>query len=174
MITYDLGCAVQDVEWAPFSSTVFAAVTADGRVHVFDLAQNKNAPLVSELVSSQRQRGRCKLTTVRFAVGFPLLIVGDEAGHILALKLSPNLWLDPIRHREVLKKPGPHMFDDETFAEQERQKLSDVLRVTGNKVFDVVTHFSPKPAAKTKAKRRFASPMKAAKAKAMGMMAAAK
>ncbi len=59
VMTYDLGCAVQDVEWAPFSSTVFAAVTADGRVHVFDLAQNKNAPLVSESVSV----GRVPLTT---------------------------------------------------------------------------------------------------------------
>ena len=167
VITYDLGCAVQDVEWAPFSSTVFAAVTADGKVHVFDLDQNKNAPLVSETVSQ-----RVKLTTVRFAVGFPVLIVGDETGHIFALKLSPNLWLDPVRHKDILKNPGPDMFENEQFAEQQQQKLSDVLRVTGTNVFDVVLHFSPKPAAKKKKARkpsRFTSPISAAKANAFGI-----
>jgi len=172
VITYDLGCAVQDVEWAPFSSTVFAAVTADGKVHVFDLYQNKNAPLVSETVSQ-----RVKLTTVRFAVGFPVLIVGDETGHIFALKLSPNLWLDPVRHKDILKNPGPDMFDNESFAEQQHQKLNDVLRVTGTKVFDVVLHFSPKPAAKKKKARkpsRFTSPINTAKANALGLGIAAK
>lgn len=32
---------VGDVYWSPYSSTVFAAVTSDGKVHVFDLAENK-------------------------------------------------------------------------------------------------------------------------------------
>ena len=31
MFTFDLGSAVGDVAWAPYSSTVFAAVTADGK-----------------------------------------------------------------------------------------------------------------------------------------------
>ena len=32
MFTFDLGSPVGDVAWAPYSSTVFAAVTADGKV----------------------------------------------------------------------------------------------------------------------------------------------
>lgn len=32
MFTFDLNSAVGDVAWAPYSSTVFAAVTADGKV----------------------------------------------------------------------------------------------------------------------------------------------
>lgn len=32
-----------DAAWAPFSSTVFAAVTEAGRVFVFDLAQNMHS-----------------------------------------------------------------------------------------------------------------------------------
>ena len=31
VFTFDLGSAVGDVAWAPYSSTVFAAVTADGK-----------------------------------------------------------------------------------------------------------------------------------------------
>ena len=36
-MTFDLGCAVGDVEWAPYSSTVFAAVTSAGTLYVYDL-----------------------------------------------------------------------------------------------------------------------------------------
>jgi len=32
MFTFDLNSAVGDVAWAPYSSTIFAAVTADGKV----------------------------------------------------------------------------------------------------------------------------------------------
>ena len=34
IFTFDLGSAVGDVAWAPYSSTVFAAVTADGKVFI--------------------------------------------------------------------------------------------------------------------------------------------
>lgn len=34
MFTFDLKAAVSDVAWAPYSSTVFAAVTIDGTVSV--------------------------------------------------------------------------------------------------------------------------------------------
>jgi len=33
VLTFDLGNAVGDVSWSPHSSTVFAAVTTDGKVH---------------------------------------------------------------------------------------------------------------------------------------------
>jgi len=32
MFSYDLNCPVGDVVWSPYASTVFAAVTADGKV----------------------------------------------------------------------------------------------------------------------------------------------
>ena len=32
MFVFDLNSAVGDIAWAPYSSTVFAAVTADGSV----------------------------------------------------------------------------------------------------------------------------------------------
>ena len=35
VFTFDLNCSVRDVAWAPYSSTVFAAVTTDGRVRDF-------------------------------------------------------------------------------------------------------------------------------------------
>ena len=45
VMSFDLGNAVGDVAWSPYSASVFAAVTSDGKVHVFDLAENKHEPL---------------------------------------------------------------------------------------------------------------------------------
>ena len=35
--SFDLGNSVGDVTWAPYSSTVFAAVTSEGKLYVYDL-----------------------------------------------------------------------------------------------------------------------------------------
>jgi dynein intermediate chain 1 len=50
VLSFDLGDAVGDAAWAPYSSTVLAAATDDGRVHVFDLAANRLAPLCTQRV----------------------------------------------------------------------------------------------------------------------------
>ena len=34
-----------DVAWAPYSSTVFAGATSEGKVHVFDLHISKYSPI---------------------------------------------------------------------------------------------------------------------------------
>lgn len=75
-----------DVAWAPFSSTIFACVTANASVHVFDIAQNK---LVAMCV--QKVVRKSKLTRICFNATEPVLLVGDDKGSVLALKLSPNL-----------------------------------------------------------------------------------
>eukprot|EP00953_Heterococcus_sp_UTEX-ZZ885_P039401 20194-Heterococcus_DN1.PRE.2 len=72
VMSFDLGNAVGDVCWSPYSSTVFAAVTSDGKVHVFDLAENKHEPLCEQKRDS-------------------IIIVGDDRGGVNSLKLSPNL-----------------------------------------------------------------------------------
>jgi len=143
IITYDLGCSINDVAWSPYSSTIFAAVTTDGKVHIFDLTQNKNAPLCSQQITKKSKN--IKLTTLSFPIGFPLIIVGDANGNIFAMKLSPNLFLDKVKHRDILKTISPQMFDNADFIQKEKQKLVDVLNVTGSKVFDLIDHFSPKP-----------------------------
>ena len=75
-----------DVCWSPFTSTIFAAVTSDGKVHVFDLAENKHEPLCEQKVVK-----KAKLTHISFNRSDPILIVGDDKGGVNSLKLSPNL-----------------------------------------------------------------------------------
>lgn len=86
VMSWDLNNAVCDVAWAPFSSTVFAAVTSDAKVHVFDLAQNKIEPMCEQKVIR-----KAKLTHIIFNPVEPIILVGDDKGSVVALKLSPNL-----------------------------------------------------------------------------------
>ncbi|XP_058301465.1 dynein axonemal intermediate chain 1 isoform X1 [Hylobates moloch] len=88
MFIYDLNSAVGDVAWAPYSSTVFTAVTTDGKAHVFDLAVNKYEAICNQPVVAKKKN---KLTHVQFNPIHPIIIVGDDRGHIICLKLSPNL-----------------------------------------------------------------------------------
>jgi len=43
--SFDLGNSVGDIAWAPYSSTVFSAVTSEGRLYVYDLNQQKHTYL---------------------------------------------------------------------------------------------------------------------------------
>mmetsp|Transcript_7002 Transcript_7002/g.10042 ORF Transcript_7002/g.10042 Transcript_7002/m.10042 type:complete len:134 (-) Transcript_7002:13-414(-) len=85
-MSFDLGNAVGDFSWSPFSSSIFSAVTSDGKVNVFDLVVNKHEPLCEQKVVK-----RAKLTRCRFNCKENVLIVGDDRGGTNALKLSPNL-----------------------------------------------------------------------------------
>src|SRR5690606_24769354 len=86
LMTFDLGAPVGDVAWAPYSGTVFAAATTDGKVHVYDLHDNKHEPICDQAVVH-----KARLTRLAFSPTEPLLVVGDDRGAVLAVKLSPNL-----------------------------------------------------------------------------------
>ncbi|XP_031549922.1 dynein intermediate chain 2, ciliary-like [Actinia tenebrosa] len=88
MFTFDLNSSVGDVTWAPYASTVFAACTADGKVHVYDLSTNKYEPLCEQSVVAKK---KSKLTHLSFNPVHPILIIGDDRGYVTSLKLSPNL-----------------------------------------------------------------------------------
>jgi dynein intermediate chain 1 len=101
LMSFDLGNAVGDVQWAPYSSTVFAAVTNDGKVHVFDLAENKHEPMCDQKVVR-----KSKVTHVAFNPDptSPILLYGDDRGGVYALKLSPNLRRTEAQKRQDAKK----------------------------------------------------------------------
>ena len=123
VMSWDLNNAVCDVAWAPFSATVFACVTSDAKVHVFDLAQNKIEPMCEQPVVR-----KSKLTRVCFNPVEPVIIVGDDKGSVLALKLSPNLrkLTEVPSHRDAKSgelKPVPTDPDDA--AKWKQEELGD-------------------------------------------------
>ena len=100
-----------------------AAVTNDGKVHVFDLAENKHEPMCDQKVVRKSKLTHGTLSRavmhahaslrahacadgkhtdswsiVRFNRTQPLLLIGDDRGGVLCLKLSPNL-----RKTEVIR-----------------------------------------------------------------------
>jgi len=86
LMTFDLNTSVGDVAWAPFSSTVFAVITNDGKLRLFDLSVSKN-----EAIGEFRVNKKAKLTHLCFNPKEPVLCVGDDRGVINILKLSSNL-----------------------------------------------------------------------------------
>lgn len=114
ILHFDLGNAVGDVCWSPYSSTVFAAVTTDGKVHVFDLAQNKREPLCAQKVVK-----KARLTNAAFNIKDFILIVGDDRGGVHSLKLSPNL-RKPASAEEVDK--------DSSDSEEKKEIDNDTLQ----------------------------------------------
>ena len=79
---------VCDVSWAPYSSSVFGAVTVDGKVHIYDLSINKYGPVCVQPIV---HRKKARLNHIAFNTSHPVILVGDSSGMTHCLKLSPNL-----------------------------------------------------------------------------------
>lgn len=75
IFVFDLGSSVGDVKWAPFSSTVFAAVTSEGKVFVFDLNVNKYKAICIQQVVARKT---VRLTRISFNQKLPFIVVGDN------------------------------------------------------------------------------------------------
>ncbi|CAH0392514.1 unnamed protein product [Bemisia tabaci] len=119
LFVFDLGCSVGDVKWAPYSSTVFAAVTEDCRIHVFDLNVNKYRGICVQNVVA---KNRFKLSRLAFNWYLPVIIIGDDKGFITTVKLSPNL-------RVKAKPPKKNIQMDQRILEQLKlEKLLALVR----------------------------------------------
>ena len=53
ILCYDVGYQVNDVAWAPYSSTVFALVTGDGGIRVFDIHLNKYKQICRQVLGRE-------------------------------------------------------------------------------------------------------------------------
>ncbi len=103
IMTFDLGNAVSDIEWAPYSSTVFAAVTSSGNLYVYDLWQEKHHHLCEHPAMK-----RAKALHVSFNKHDPIILVGDERGGVNSFKLSKSLTkgpMQPTKEEDAGKQP---------------------------------------------------------------------
>ena len=73
---------------------MFAAITVDGRVRVYDLYVDHFKPLCTQLIVSRK---KATLNNIKFNTIHPIILVGDSLGDVHCYKLSPNLRrkLDP-------------------------------------------------------------------------------
>ena len=82
-------------------------------MHVYDLNENKHEPMCDQLVVR-----KAKLTRICFNPKSPILLVGDDRGTVLSLKLSPNL-------RKITKTE-----DGKDRAQTEIEKLNKIIEIT--------------------------------------------
>ena len=72
---FDLDAEVGDIAWAPYSSTVFGAVTSEGKLHVFDLKVDTYHAICSQQIVSKKQ---ARLNHISFCPHYPVVNVGDN------------------------------------------------------------------------------------------------
>ena len=121
-MSLDLGNSVGDVIWSPFSSTIFSAVTSDGKAHVYDLYENKQDALCVQKVVK-----KAKLTKAQFNRKDFILIVGDDRGGVNSLKLSPNL-------RNLHLPDSSESDDDDNGSEDGGKQILDVSQIQREKI----------------------------------------
>eukprot|EP00472_Partenskyella_glossopodia_P008179 CAMPEP_0197530928 /NCGR_PEP_ID=MMETSP1318-20131121/33445_1 /TAXON_ID=552666 /ORGANISM="Partenskyella glossopodia, Strain RCC365" /LENGTH=727 /DNA_ID=CAMNT_0043086947 /DNA_START=72 /DNA_END=2255 /DNA_ORIENTATION=+ len=103
IMSFDLGKPVGDVQWAPYSSTVFACVTDDNCLRLFDLKVDKHEPIgvynlpdeadktKDDSKTPKKSKKKSHFTHLAFNPRDPIILVGDESGKVRVFKLSPNL-----------------------------------------------------------------------------------
>ena len=104
IMTFDMSYAVGDIEWAPYSSTVFAAVTSNGMLFVWDLWQDKHSHLCAHRAIKNQ-----KALHLTFNYEDPIILVGDDRGGVNSFKLSNSLRKGPLVHKptkEELEEKG--------------------------------------------------------------------
>ena len=116
---FDVGSQVGDVAWAPYSSTVFAAVTIEGKVFIYDLSVNRYNPICVQTIVSKKQG---ILNHIAFNRDEPVVLVGDSRGHVHTLKLSPNL-----RKRSKEVQVALNNNEMKRFNEMEAKKLDQIV-----------------------------------------------
>jgi len=123
IMTFDLGCAVGDIEWAPYSSTVFAAVTSAGNLYVYDLKQEKHHHLCEHPAMK-----KAKALHVSFNKADPIILVGDERGGVNSFKLSKSLTKGPL-------VPTKEEDATKTSTDLECKKMEDFLNAQDKEVY---------------------------------------
>eukprot|EP01022_Parablepharisma_sp_SALTPOND_P018419 TRINITY_DN3007_c0_g1_i1.p1 TRINITY_DN3007_c0_g1~~TRINITY_DN3007_c0_g1_i1.p1 ORF type:complete len:638 (-),score=81.80 TRINITY_DN3007_c0_g1_i1:594-2507(-) len=87
--TFELPAAVSDVQWAPYSSTIFAAVCADSMLYVYNLSKDKHA-----YICDQKIVKKMKPTHLAFNPFDPIIITGEDKGGCSSYRLSCALMSD--------------------------------------------------------------------------------
>lgn len=112
VIAFDLQCAVGDIEWAPYSSTVFAAVNSNGELYIYDLHEDKH-----QYLTQHPALKKAKALHVTFNPVDPIILIGDEKGGVSLFKLSAALSEGPMKPEVEKKKTG-----DEENKEEDKAK----------------------------------------------------
>ena len=72
LVSLDMGGAVAWIEWAPYSSSVFSAITDEGVILIYDLHLRKCRPLCKQDLSKGR---KIYMSCMKFSRHHPIVLV---------------------------------------------------------------------------------------------------
>eukprot|EP00049_Salpingoeca_infusionum_P015543 m.304058 g.304058 ORF g.304058 m.304058 type:complete len:934 (-) comp15894_c0_seq26:30-2831(-) len=95
---------VRDIVWSPVFPLVFASIS-QGKVHVWDLEQRAQDPILTIVVESEEETREMPLVCVEFNSNGSTVLVGDESGatHVL---LIPQLALRSPPTQDEITEAG--------------------------------------------------------------------
>lgn len=74
-------CQINDIEWSPFTSTIFAAVIDDGTIEIWDLSKQVIDPIISVKTTGSQKK------SVKFSRNSQVIAVGDSEFNIDIFRL---------------------------------------------------------------------------------------
>ncbi|KAJ3416873.1 WD repeat-containing protein 34 [Chytridiales sp. JEL 0842] len=95
---------LHSIQWSPFKPTVFAMVSADGSLYVYDLASHRSIPVLTLAASD-------KTGVATYSVAFnprrpALLATGDAGGYVRVWRLSTILSTSEVRDTRIIETLG--------------------------------------------------------------------
>ena len=73
---------MNDIQWSPLTSSVFASVANDGRIEIWDLKLDNLNPKVSYFDKEDGNIINTPKTCVRFSPSSPVLLTGNLKGQV--------------------------------------------------------------------------------------------
>lgn len=74
---------VNDIDWSPKTSSVFASVANDGRIEIWDLAISKFKPIINHFDKLEGDvNDNTPKTIVRFSESDPVILTGNTKGEV--------------------------------------------------------------------------------------------
>eukprot|EP00281_Chroomonas_sp_CCMP1168_P011036 CAMPEP_0206279230 /NCGR_PEP_ID=MMETSP0047_2-20121206/37914_1 /ASSEMBLY_ACC=CAM_ASM_000192 /TAXON_ID=195065 /ORGANISM="Chroomonas mesostigmatica_cf, Strain CCMP1168" /LENGTH=721 /DNA_ID=CAMNT_0053709171 /DNA_START=20 /DNA_END=2186 /DNA_ORIENTATION=- len=73
---------VSDIQWSPTVSTIFASVTGDGYVCIWDMSISTLDPIINEKILPRRP------TCIRFSPNSNVVVAGDDTGRVTVYRVS--------------------------------------------------------------------------------------
>jgi len=84
----DLRSSVNDIAWSPAEATVFASVTSDGRIEVWDLGVDTMSPLITHFDEKGVAPSTKRLTSLAFGSDPTILAVGTSGGSVAIYRMQ--------------------------------------------------------------------------------------
>lgn len=96
---------MNDVEWSPHTSSVFALVADDGRVEIWDLYKNNLEPKLTyfDKIAKSKTKSSTAKTCVRWGKQFPVLVTGNIEGVVHVYRTNGLEHVQVSHHDQVAR-----------------------------------------------------------------------